>query len=145
MRIFLTGATGVVGRRLIPQLVKGGHQVSAVGRSPEKSTLLERLGAWPATVDLYDGASITQALAGHDTAINLATHIPHSSARMLLPGAWRENDRIRRITSGLLVDGALANGVARIIQESFAPVYAAQADAWITERPPSSRPGTTGR
>jgi nucleoside-diphosphate-sugar epimerase len=136
MRIFLTGASGVIGRRLIPQLVAGGHQVQAVGRSPEKNALLERLGARPVTVDLFDGTSIAQALAGHDTAINLATHIPHSSAKMLLPGAWRENDRIRRITSGLLVDGALAKGVARIIQESFAPVYAAQADAWISERSP---------
>src|SRR5207248_2071348 len=100
-------ASGVIGRRLIPQLVGAGHQVSAVSRSPERSTLLERLGAGPITVDLFDGESIAQAVTGHDAAINLATHIPHSSARMLLPGAWRENDRIRRITSGLLADAAL--------------------------------------
>jgi nucleoside-diphosphate-sugar epimerase len=55
---------------------------------------------------------------------------------MLLPGAWRENDRIRRISSGLLVDAALANQVQRFIQESFAPVYAAQGNAWITEESP---------
>jgi nucleoside-diphosphate-sugar epimerase len=68
--------------------------------------------------------------------INLATHIPHTTARILLPGAWRENDRIRRISSGLLVDAALANGVQQFIQESFAPVYAPQGDAWITEESP---------
>jgi nucleoside-diphosphate-sugar epimerase len=136
MRIFLTGATGVIGRRLIPQLVKGGHQVSAVARSPQKTTLLERLGARPLAVELFDRTSIAQGLAGHDTVINLATHIPHSSARILLPGAWRENDRIRRISSGLQVDAALTTGVRRFIQESFAPVYAAQDDAWITEESP---------
>lgn len=136
MRIFLTGATGVIGRRLIPQLVSSGHQVSAVGRSPEKSTLLERLGARPVTVDPYDGRSIDQALAGHDTAINLATHIPHSIAKTLLPGAWRENDRLRRITSSLLVTAAIGKGVARVIQESFAPAYPSQGDSWITEESP---------
>jgi nucleoside-diphosphate-sugar epimerase len=136
MRIFLTGATGVIGRRLVPQLVSDHHEVSAVARTAGKGALLERLGARPVIVDLFDGTSIARALAGHDTAVNLATHIPHSSAKMLLPGTWRENDRIRRITSGLLVDTALAKGVGRIIQESFAPVYAAQGDAWITEESP---------
>jgi 2-alkyl-3-oxoalkanoate reductase len=136
LRIFITGASGVIGRRLVPQLVAGGHQVSAVTRSPAKQSQLEALGARPVSVDLFDGTSIARSLAGHDTAINLATHIPHSSAKMLLPGVWRENDRLRGITSGLLVDAAIAQGVARVIQESFAPVYAGQGDAWITETSP---------
>jgi nucleoside-diphosphate-sugar epimerase len=84
-------------------------------------------------VDLFDRTSVTQSLAGHDTIINLATHIPHSTAKLLLPGAWRENDRIRRIASGLLVDAAIAGGAVRFIQESFAPVYPDRGDAWITE------------
>jgi nucleoside-diphosphate-sugar epimerase len=136
MRIFLTGASGVIGRRLIPHLVRAGNQVSAVSRSPERAAMLVRLGARPVTVDLFDRASIARALPGHDTVINLATHIPHSLTKTLLPGAWRENDRIRRISSRLLVDAALANGVQRFIQESFAPVYAPQDDAWITEDSP---------
>jgi nucleoside-diphosphate-sugar epimerase len=136
LRIFITGASGVIGRRLVPQLVAGGHQVSAVARSPAKHSKLEALGARPITVDLFDGASIAQSVAGHDTVINLATHIPHSTAKVLLPGAWRENDKLRRITSSLLVDAAIAKGVARVIQESFAPVYPGQGDAWITETTP---------
>jgi nucleoside-diphosphate-sugar epimerase len=136
LRIFITGATGVIGRRVVPRLVAGGHQVSAVARSPAKHSQLATLGARPVSVDLFDGTSIAQSLAGHDAAINLATHIPHSIARTLMPGAWRENDRIRRITSNLLVSAAIANGVARVIQESFAPVYAAEGDAWITEESP---------
>ena len=133
MRIFVTGASGVIGRRVVPQLVAAGHQVSAVVHSPAKHRKLEALGARPVSVDLFDAASIARSVPGHDTVINLATHVPHSTAKLLLPGAWRENDRLRRITSGLLVDAAIANGVARVIQESFAPVYAAQGDAWITE------------
>jgi nucleoside-diphosphate-sugar epimerase len=136
MRIFLTGASGVIGRRLTPQLVAAGHQVSAVSRSPERSAMLEGWGARPVMVDLFDADSIARAIPGNDAVINLATHIPHTSARMLLPGAWRENDRIRRISSGLLVDSALANGAQQFIQESFAPVYAPQDDAWITEESP---------
>jgi nucleoside-diphosphate-sugar epimerase len=133
MRIFLTGASGVIGRRLTPQLVAAGHDVSAVSRTPDRSAMLERLGARPIAVDLFDAASIARAMPGHDTVINLATHIPHTIARTLLPGAWRENDRIRRISSSLLVDAALASGAQRFIQESFAPAYAARGDAWITE------------
>ena len=136
MQILLTGATGVIGRRVVPQLVQAGHRVSAVARSPEKRGMLERLGARPAAVDLFDKNSIAQAVAGHDTVINLATHIPHSMARTLLPGAWRENDRIRRVGSSLLLGAALANGIGRFIQESFAPVYAPRGDAWITEESP---------
>ncbi len=136
MRIFITGATGVIGRRVVPRLIAGGHQVSAVARSPATHKELATLGARPVAVDLFDGTSIARSLAGHDTAINLATHIPHSIAKTLMPGAWRENDRIRRISSNLLVNAAIANGVARVIQESFAPVYAAEGDAWITEESP---------
>lgn len=136
MRIFITGASGVIGRRLVPQLVAGGHEVSAVARSPAKRNDIARLGARPVAVDLFDGTSIAESMAGHDAAINLATHIPHSIAKTLLPGAWRENDRLRRITSSLLVNAAIAKSVARVIQESFAPVYAGQGDAWITEESP---------
>jgi len=136
MRIFVTGASGVIGRRVVPQLVAAGHQVSAVVHSPAKHGQLEAQGARPVSVDLLDAASVARSVAGHDTVINLATHVPHSTAKLLLPGAWRENDRLRRITSGLLVDAAIANGVGRVIQESFAPVYAGQGDVWITETSP---------
>jgi 2-alkyl-3-oxoalkanoate reductase len=136
VRIFITGASGVIGRRVVPQLLAGGHQVSAVARSPARHHELDRLGARPVSVDLFDSVSVAQSGAGHDTAINLATHIPHSTAKTLLPGAWRENDRLRRITSNLLVNAAIAQGIARVIQESFAPVYAGQGDAWITEESP---------
>jgi len=59
-------------------------------------------------------------VAGHDAVVNLATHMPPSTLRMLLPGAWRENDRIRRFASAILVDAAIA-AAPRFVQESFGP------------------------
>jgi nucleoside-diphosphate-sugar epimerase len=87
-------------------------------------------------VDLFDRRQLTATVAGHDAIVNLATHIPHSMARMLVPGGWRENDRIRRVGSANLVDAALGVGVDRFIQESFAPIYVDRGDDWIDEDAP---------
>lgn len=132
-RILVTGATGVVGIRAVPLLVGAGHDVVAVGRSPEKRSLLESLGARAVALDLFDRAAARAALEGRDTVINLATHMPPSTLRMMLPWEWRENDRVRREGSAALVDVALAAGVSRFIQESFAPVYEDSGDRWIDE------------
>jgi len=133
MRIFLTGATGVIGRRVLPMLMGTGHDVSAIGRSPAKRAELERLGARAVEVDLFDPERVRSAIAKHDVVINLATHLPTSSGRMLLPGAWRENDRVRKVASRILADAAAGTGAGWLIQESFAPVYADGGDAWIDE------------
>ena len=135
MRVFLTGATGVIGRRVLPLLVGLDHSVTAVVHRPQSRAEVERAGAAPVQVDLFARAAIQRAVAGHDAVINLATHLP-AGLRMFLPGAWTENDRIRRIASANLVDAAIAGGVTRFIQESFAPVYPDRGEAWIDERIP---------
>ena len=131
--IFVTGATGVIGGRVLPHLTAAGHVVTAIGRSPEKRASIERAGARPVEVDLFDELRVRDAVAGHEAIVNLATHIPKSS-RMFLPGAWRENDRIRREGSRNLVDAAIAVGAERFVQESFAPMYADAGERWIDER-----------
>ena len=136
MRVFLSGASGVIGRRIVPLLVKAGHDVTAAARSPARREALLRAGVRPVSVDLFDRRRLTAAVAGHDAVVNLATHIPHSMARMLVPGGWRENDRIRRVGSANLVDAALVVGVDWFIQESFAPIYVDQGDDWIDEDAP---------
>src|SRR3954468_9946508 len=133
MRVLMTGATGVVGRIAIPQLLARGHLVTAVGRTAEKRAALAALGAEPIALDLFDAASAQRAMAGHDAVINLATHMPASSLKMMLPWAWRENDRIRREGSAALARAAGAAGVSRFVQESFAPVYEDGGAAWIDE------------
>jgi nucleoside-diphosphate-sugar epimerase len=133
MRIFVTGANGVIGSRVVPALLAQGHEVTAVVRAAAKGAALERRGARIVELDLFAPPPLRAAMEGHDAVINLATHIPGSTARMLMPGAWRENDRIQRVGSARLVDAALAAGVKRFIQESFAPIYADQGDKWIEE------------
>lgn len=136
MRIFITGATGVIGRRVVPQLVNAGHHVSAMVHSPHKRRDVERAGAAAVEADLFDVDALGVALQGHEIAINLATHIPASSARMLLRSAWQENDRIRSLGSANLVKAAQRSGVGRIIQESFAPIYPDLGERWIDELVP---------
>jgi nucleoside-diphosphate-sugar epimerase len=136
MRIFVAGATGVVGMRVVPMLVAAGHDVTGVGRTEKKRAELQRLGVRGVGVDLFDAAAVRRAVAGHDIVINLATAVP-SPTRMLLPGAWRAMDRVRRQVSANLAAAALAgDSVGRIIQESFAPIYADAGDGWIDESSP---------
>src|SRR6266508_4375020 len=133
MRVFLTGATGVIGRRLLPLLVGLDHSVTAVVDMPQSRGEIERAGACPVQVDLFARAAIQRAVAGHDAVINIATHLP-AGFRMFLPGSWAENDRIRRIASANLVVAAIAGNAMQSIHESFAPAYPVRGDAWIDER-----------
>lgn len=136
MKVFVTGATGVIGRRVLPLLVRAGHEVSAVARSPEKHTAVMDAGAKAVTLDLFNTDAVRWAVRGHDAVVNLATHMPHSALKMLLPLAWRENDRIRREASVALVEASISAGVTRFVQESFAPVYPDCGDQWIDESVP---------
>jgi 2-alkyl-3-oxoalkanoate reductase len=136
MKIFVTGASGVVGRRVVPMLLKAGHQVTVMAHDPEKRRALERQGAHGTEVTLFDRQGLTHVVAGHEAIVNLATHMPASALRMMLPGAWTENDHIRRDGSANLVEAALASQVQRFVQESFAPVYPGRASAWIEEAVP---------
>lgn len=145
MRIFVAGATGVIGSRVVPLLVSAGHDVTGVGRTPEKRAQLERAGAHGVAVDLFDPAAVRREITGHDTVINLATAVPSPVWRMLIPRAWRGMDRVRREVSANLVDGALASGtVTRFVQESFAPIYPDSGDRWIDESFPV-QPGSYNR
>ncbi len=130
MRVFVAGATGVLGRRAVVRLVAAGHHVSGVARTPEKAAQLETLGAHPVRVDLFDAGAVRAAVAGHDAVVNIATSIP-PIADMTLASAWEENERIRREASGNLVDGAIAAGATVFVQESLAFMYGDHGSEWI--------------
>jgi nucleoside-diphosphate-sugar epimerase len=132
MKVFVTGASGVVGRPAVRLLVEAGHSVTAAARSAQRAELLRSLGATPVILDLFDPAAVGAAVAGHDAVVNLATHIPPISTAAL-PGAWRENDRIRREVSRNLVDAALAAGATRFVQESICFFYRDLGERWIDE------------
>src|SRR5262245_19229925 len=136
MRIFFTGATGVIGRRAVPLLVAQGHAVTAVARNPEARKRLEHTGATAVAADLFDRAALTRAVAGHDAIVNLATHMPDAAWKMVFRRAWRQNDRMRTEGVANLVEAARANRVATFIQESFALTYPDRGDDWIDETTP---------
>jgi nucleoside-diphosphate-sugar epimerase len=126
MRIFVAGATGVIGSRVVPRLIALGHEVTALSRSEANRAAIEGWGARP---------SPELALAGHDAVINLATHIPPSS-RALMPGAWRATNALRRALPPRIARAAAEAGVRRYIQESFAPAYPDRGSEWIDETVP---------
>lgn len=132
MKIFVAGATGVLGRRVVPQLVADGHDVTAVARGAVKAAALRGQGAAPVTVDLFDAAAVTAAVADHEAVVNLATAIP-STMQMARTAAWDVTSRLRTEGARNLVDAALATGAARYVQEALGFVYADHGAAWIDE------------
>jgi nucleoside-diphosphate-sugar epimerase len=135
LKVFVAGATGVVGRRLIPLLVESGLEVTAVARSDVKAAQLKTQRATPVRVDLFDPAAVDSAVAGHDAVINMATHIP-SGLKILMPSAFDENARIRTEASQNLASAAINTRARTFIQESFAPTYPDRGDEWIDESVP---------
>jgi nucleoside-diphosphate-sugar epimerase len=135
MKIFVTGATGVVGRRAIPLLLAQGHSVTALVRQTADPTTVHANLTF-VNVDLFNADGLKRALAGHDAVINLATHMPSSPWKMLFRSSWRQNDRIRSEGSANIAAAAREGGAVRLVQESFAPTYPDRGDRWIDEETP---------
>jgi nucleoside-diphosphate-sugar epimerase len=134
MRVFLTGATGALGRPTSRALVAAGHRVRGVARGPAKADLVRADGGEPVEVSLFDTDALRTALEGSDAVLHFATKIPPMGRITRRSGA--ETDRLRRDASRCLVDASLTAGVTRYIQESIAFVYADGGDAWIEEDGP---------
>ncbi len=132
MKVFVTGGTGAIGGHAVPAVVRGGHQVSALARTPDKAEQLRAQGATPVVASIFDRPAMTDALAGHDALVNLATAIP-STWKFMHSKSWVANDRIRTQGSAALVDAALAAGVSRVVQESVSMLYRDRGAAWIDE------------
>lgn len=139
MRVFVAGATGVLGREAVRALRGAGHDVTGVARAPAKAQLLEGLGARSASVDLFDPTAVATAVKGFDAVCNLATNIPTPS-RYFRRSPWGTNNRLHVEASRHLVDGALANGATRYVQHSVAFMYADGGDGSLTESAPLDPP-----
>lgn len=131
-KVFVTGATGVLGRRVVPRLVDAGHDVTAVARTSAKAASLTEHGATPADIDLFDFDAIRSAVAGHDAIAHLATNIPTGASAMRKRG-WRINDRLRSESARLLSDAAVELGIGRYVQESITFPYVDRGADWIDE------------
>jgi nucleoside-diphosphate-sugar epimerase len=131
MNIFVTGATGVLGKAVVPRLVAEGHDVSALSRSEVNRKLLQGFGVEPIQANLFEEESLQHALARCEAILHLATKIPPTT-QMGRRSAWYENDRIRSVGTRTLVEAALAAGsVQTFIYPSFAFVYPDNGDRWI--------------
>lgn len=132
-KVFVTGATGVLGRRVVPRLVAEGHRVTAVARTAEKAESLRAAGATPVEVDLFDRDAVRAAIAGHDSIAQLATHIPSGPAAAQR-SAWQTNDALRGKAAPTIAAAAIEAGVGRFVQESITFPYVDGGDEWIDEQ-----------
>lgn len=130
MRVFVTGATGVLGRSVVRLLNECGHQVRGLSRSPKNATLLRELGAEASDGDLFAPVTLRSAMDGCGAVLHLATKIP-SSTKLKSKSAWLENDSIRREGTRNLVDAALHMKVSTFIYPSVCFVYPDRSADWI--------------
>ena len=119
MRIFVAGASGVIGVRLVPLLVAGGHVVAGMTRSPGKAGLLGKLGAQPVVGDVFDAGALIRTVSGFgpDVVIHQLTDLPdHRGDAAALSG---RNDRMRTEGTHNLLAAAAAAGAGRVIAQSI--------------------------
>ena len=119
-RIFLAGASGVIGQRLIPLLVQGGHVVGGMTRSADKTDLLDRLGAEPIVVDVFDRERLIKAVSDFkpDVILNELTDLPDDVTKI---GDHADlNARIRTEGNQNIIDAARAVGSPKILAQTVA-------------------------
>ena len=137
MRVFVAGGSGVLGRRLVPQLVARGHQVTATTTTAAKLGLLERLGADGVVMDGLDAAAVGEAVAAArpDVVVNQMTALSPAHAGRPNP---RRPDRFFAGTNRLRSEGvdhllaaAEATGVAHVVVQGHASMNGARTGGWV--------------
>ena len=143
MRVFVAGGTGVLGRRLVPQLVARGHQVTATTTGPGKLGSLEQLGAEAVVMDGLDAVSVgeTVAAARPDAIVHQMTAI--SAAHAGKPDLkhpdrfFATTIRLRSEGTDHLLAAAEATGVSHVVAQSFAAFNGIREGGWVkTEEDP---------
>jgi nucleoside-diphosphate-sugar epimerase len=126
MKIFLAGATGAIGKRLVPLLVEAGFQVFGTTRLPSRAAGLRAAGVEPVVVDVFDRASLVRAaVAAHpDVVMQQLTDLPPGLDAGQMVEGTRRNARMRSEGTQNLVAAALEAGVSRFIAQSIAWMYA---------------------
>ncbi len=126
MRVFLAGATGAIGRRLVPMLLADGHQVTGMTRSKDKLDGLRALGAQPVLADALDAAAVCAAVreARPDAVIHQLTALPQRIDPRKIERDFAMHDRLREEGTRILVAAAQDAGAARIVAQSIAFSYA---------------------
>jgi nucleoside-diphosphate-sugar epimerase len=126
VRVFLAGATGVIGQRLTALLTSAGHQVTGMTRSEQRGEALRALGAEPVIADALDGPAVAEAVgrARPDAVVHQLTSLPRRIDPRKMKRDLELNDRLRSEGTRILVDAAQAAGAGRIVAQSIAFIYA---------------------
>jgi nucleoside-diphosphate-sugar epimerase len=121
MRVFVAGATGVIGRRLVPQLIKAGHEVVGTTRTEAKRPDLWNLGAEPMVVDGLDAAAVGEAVAkaSPDVVVHQMTALAGISDLRHFDRTFAGTNALRAAGTDNLIAAARATGVRRIIAASY--------------------------
>jgi nucleoside-diphosphate-sugar epimerase len=126
MKVFLAGAAGAIGRRLVPLLLGAGHKVTGTTRSTATAKELERAGVTPAVLDIFDAPKVAAAVAATapEVIIHQLTDLPRAFDQARIVAAYAANARIRTEGTRHLIAAAQAAGVRRFIAQSIAFAYA---------------------
>jgi nucleoside-diphosphate-sugar epimerase len=122
MRVFVAGASGAIGTRLVPRLVDRGHEVIGTSTSAEKAQRLRALGAEPVALDLLDRAAVRRAVhdAAPDAIVHQATALADASFGRSFDRTFARTNRLRVEGTDALLAAAREAGVGRFVAQSFA-------------------------
>jgi nucleoside-diphosphate-sugar epimerase len=143
MRIFLAGATGVIGVRLIPLLLAAGHSVTGSTRSAGKAAELKTIGVEPVVLDVFDATALQAAVVGAraEIVIHQLTDLPDVIDPAQMTAVLERNSRLRIEGTANLIAAARAAGAERIIAQSIAFAYAAGPEPHAESDPLASAEG----
>lgn len=143
MRVFVAGGTGVIGRRLVPQLVARGHQVTATTTNSGKLGLLEQLGAEGIVMDGLDAAAVGEAVAAAepDAIVSQMTglSVAHAGKPNLRKAErfFATTNRLRSEGTDHLLAAAEATGVSHVVAQGHASMNGVRQGGWVkTEEDP---------
>lgn len=121
MRIFVAGATGAIGRALVPRLVEQGHDVTALVRSPSKSEVVKSMGASPAVADALDRDALTAAIttAAPEVIIHQLTALAGVGNFKRFDAEAAVTNRLRTEALDTMIAAARNTGTRRMIVQSY--------------------------
>jgi 2-alkyl-3-oxoalkanoate reductase len=139
MKVFVVGASGAIGTRLVPQLVDRGHEVIGTSRSPDKAERLRALGAEPVVLDAIDARAVREAViaAEPDAIVHQATALTDARFSRNMDRTFAQTNRLRRDGTDALLAAAREAGVRRFVAQSYANLrYAREGGPAKTEDDP---------
>jgi nucleoside-diphosphate-sugar epimerase len=139
MRVFVAGASGALGSRLVPRLIEAGHQVVGSHHSPAGAELLRALGATPVRVDLLDAPAVRAAVleSEPEAIVHQATALANVKFGRNLDKVFARTIELRTKGTDALLTAAREAGVRRFVAQSFAPYrYAREGGPVKTEEDP---------